>query len=295
MDTRWLQDFLALAECGNFTQAAHRRAISQAAFSRRIQSLERWLGVTLVHRGTVPIHLTPDGLRFEGEAKSILDTLLSTRTTFSVNQKTPSLPVQIAMSHVIASYRFAPWWSEWNKDTPLIASTLIGNINEVVSGFITGNSDVLICHRAESLPIMIDSRHVISHVLGTEKLIPCIAKNAGMVPGNSDKGKLESMPLIMYRTGAYFGGLLENLLEQSPMQLLGNRVIESEMSNVVAAFIAHGLGLGWVPECVLHSSNGKNIVAVDEPALCMDLEVVAFTKKNKRSFAADILWRSITE
>ncbi|MGL4976364.1 MAG: LysR family transcriptional regulator, partial [Bosea sp. (in: a-proteobacteria)] len=40
MDIRWLQDFLTVAETGNFTRAAERRNASQAAFSRRIQSLE---------------------------------------------------------------------------------------------------------------------------------------------------------------------------------------------------------------------------------------------------------------
>ena len=50
MDIRWLQDFLTVAERGNFTRAAEERNASQAAFSRRIQALESWLGVTLIDR-----------------------------------------------------------------------------------------------------------------------------------------------------------------------------------------------------------------------------------------------------
>ncbi|MDB4073587.1 LysR family transcriptional regulator [Ascidiaceihabitans sp.] len=47
MDIRWLVDFLALAGLRNSTQAVEIRNVSQAAFSRRIQSLEQRLGVIL--------------------------------------------------------------------------------------------------------------------------------------------------------------------------------------------------------------------------------------------------------
>lgn len=64
MDIRWLQDFLALAELRNFTRAAEFRAVSQAAFSRRIQSLEHWVGTALVVKGAQPVRLTDAGAQF---------------------------------------------------------------------------------------------------------------------------------------------------------------------------------------------------------------------------------------
>ncbi len=59
MELGWLEDFLALRELGSFTAAAERRNISQSAFSRRIQSLEDWLGVTLIDRSVRPHRFTP--------------------------------------------------------------------------------------------------------------------------------------------------------------------------------------------------------------------------------------------
>lgn len=52
----WLEDFVALAESGNFSRAAELRATAQPAFSRHIRSLEEWLGVTLVDRSTILRH-----------------------------------------------------------------------------------------------------------------------------------------------------------------------------------------------------------------------------------------------
>ena len=64
MDTRWLQDFVTLSEVRNFTRAAELRNLSQAAFSRRIQSLEQWLGARLIDRNAYPTQLTDAGERF---------------------------------------------------------------------------------------------------------------------------------------------------------------------------------------------------------------------------------------
>ncbi|MEI8632051.1 LysR family transcriptional regulator [Vibrio sp. PP-XX7] len=40
IETKWLQDFLTLAELKNFSHAAEARNVTQPAFSRRIKSLE---------------------------------------------------------------------------------------------------------------------------------------------------------------------------------------------------------------------------------------------------------------
>ncbi|GAB2869899.1 hypothetical protein GCM10027277_43970 [Pseudoduganella ginsengisoli] len=72
MDTKWAEDFLSLAETRSFTRAASARHSSQAAFSRRIQSLESWVGAELVDRSSSPLSLTPAGQSFRGVAVNII-------------------------------------------------------------------------------------------------------------------------------------------------------------------------------------------------------------------------------
>ena len=59
MELKWLDDYIALIETGCFSAAAARRHVSQPAFSRRIQMLEDWLGVTLIDRTRKPLQFTP--------------------------------------------------------------------------------------------------------------------------------------------------------------------------------------------------------------------------------------------
>ena len=47
---RQMEYFVAVIDCNSFTEAAEQCYISQSAISQQIQSLERELGVELIHR-----------------------------------------------------------------------------------------------------------------------------------------------------------------------------------------------------------------------------------------------------
>lgn len=61
MDIKRLTHFIALAEEGRFAMAAARVHLSQAAFSRSIQTLEERMGLRLFDRGAKGAKLTPVG------------------------------------------------------------------------------------------------------------------------------------------------------------------------------------------------------------------------------------------
>ena len=61
MDTKWLEDFVSLAETRSFSRSAQSRHVTQPAFSRRIQALEAWAGADLVDRSIYPTRLTAAG------------------------------------------------------------------------------------------------------------------------------------------------------------------------------------------------------------------------------------------
>src|SRR5690606_17411175 len=72
MDVAWLESLLALTEHGSFSRAADALHVSQPAFSRRIRSLEQWIGAELVDRSTYPVSLTPAGVKLHRQAASVM-------------------------------------------------------------------------------------------------------------------------------------------------------------------------------------------------------------------------------
>ena len=69
MDTKWLEDFISLAETRSFSRSAQLRHVTQPAFSRRIQALEAWAGIDLVDRSSYPRPFMPRRWRFSATCK----------------------------------------------------------------------------------------------------------------------------------------------------------------------------------------------------------------------------------
>lgn len=67
--------FVTVADSGSLSAAARRLRISPAMVSKRLQRLESRLGVTLVHRTTRRLALSPAGERFRDDLVAILATL----------------------------------------------------------------------------------------------------------------------------------------------------------------------------------------------------------------------------
>jgi hypothetical protein len=80
METKWLEDFVSLAETRSFSRSAQLRHVTQPAFSRRIQSLEAWAGTILVDRSSYPTRLTPAGEILYDQSIELLQVLHTTRT-----------------------------------------------------------------------------------------------------------------------------------------------------------------------------------------------------------------------
>src|SRR4051812_37745979 len=79
METKWLEDFVSLAETRSFSRSAQLRHVTQPAFSRRIQALEAWAGTDLVDRSSYPTRLTPAGETLYSQSLEMLQALQSTR------------------------------------------------------------------------------------------------------------------------------------------------------------------------------------------------------------------------
>lgn len=74
-ELRHLRAFVAIAEEGNVTRAAHRLRVGQPALSRTLRQLEEHLGARLVDRSTHHLQLTAAGRALLPRARAALTTL----------------------------------------------------------------------------------------------------------------------------------------------------------------------------------------------------------------------------
>ncbi len=294
MDIDWLQDFLTLAETGNFTRAAGRRHISQAAFSRRIRALEEWLGAELVDRDCVPVRLTPEGERFHAEAGEILGRLLDTRAQLTRPGYGGTARVRIAMPHLLAVARFPGWWESWSAGTGISVNTSVGSVTDIMSEFVAGGSDILICHRGEQLPVRLDPDLFEALVLETDMLRPYARR--GLYPFRSLEqlaSHQEPLDLILYSRGAYFSRLVELILEQAPQKFPHTRRVECNIALTIRDCIARGMGVGWLPQSVSDAGPFNRLIALPGAQWRAPIEIVAFAPRRRAGMATSAIWENI--
>lgn len=68
-----MQTFVRIVEAGSLSAAAQQLGTSQPTISRRLQQLERWLGLRLIQRSTHAMKLTQEGERCLQHAQALLE------------------------------------------------------------------------------------------------------------------------------------------------------------------------------------------------------------------------------
>lgn len=295
LNTQWMEDFLILWETRNFTAAAKKTNISQAAFSRRIHALESWLGQTLVDRSHHPIVFTPQGQLFHQEATEMLRHLSQARVNLTEPHLGSRNHVSILMPHVISTTRFVDWWSMWSQGTNLSVSAIVGNIADMIATFIAGRADILICHSSGAFPMMLNPELYKSHIIEIDSFCPFRSALYEKAASPRFPGTQTSpIPLALYTKGGYFSRLVDDIISSVPVQLYGTRKVEADTVNLIKKFIANGNGVGWLPKCVISKSDSTKLKEIRQDGWSQELPITAFIKSDTTSVASNIVWEKIS-
>ena len=173
METKWLEDFVSLAETRSFSRSAQLRHVTQPAFSRRIQALEAWAGTDLVDRSSYPTRLTPAGKTMYDQALEMLQSLQSTRTMLRSHVSAGKGMVGFAVPHTLAFTFFPAWVSALHEQFGPFKSRLIAlNVHDAVMRLVEGGCDLLIAYHHSSQPLQLDANKYEMVSLGQELLAP---------------------------------------------------------------------------------------------------------------------------
>ena len=205
METKWLEDFVSLAETRSFSRSAHLRHVTQPAFSRRIQSLEAWAGADLVDRSSYPTQLTAAGQTLYAQALELLQSLQNTRAMLRGHNAAGQDFIEFAVPHTLAFTFFPAWVASLRSGFGPLKSRLIAlNVHDAAVRLVEGGCDLLIAYHHASQPLQLDAERYDMLVLGHEVIAPYV-KAAGdgravfELPGTAAR----PLPYLGYAPGAY--------------------------------------------------------------------------------------------
>jgi len=295
MDIIWLQDFLTIAETRNFTKAAQRRNSSQAAFSRRIQSLEAWLGAPLIDRSIFPVELTPQGQRFREHARDLLGQILDARLSLTQGSATRHDHVSVAMPHAIGTGRFSRWWRDWTRDISLTCDILPGNVGDAVNAFISGAADILIYYHNSQQPLHLDTHRYEQIGIATDVLRPYGAKDlvAAGTLALPPSGESISVPVLNYGAESYLARMVDLILDSQAVKLNRVALATCSMAEVLREMAVAGMGIAWLPDSVVDERSAEKLAVVGNERWTMSLSIIAYRDRQQNTSAVDRLWQKI--
>lgn len=305
METKWLEDFVSLAETRSFSRSAQLRHVTQPAFSRRIQALEAWAGTDLVDRSSYPTRLTPAGETLYAQSLEMLQALHSTRAMLRGHASAGHDVIEFAVPHTLAFTFFPAWVSSLREKFGPIKSRLIAlNVHDAAMRLVEGSCDLLIAYHHPSQPLQLDADRYEMVTLGAETLAPyCKPDEQGepiyRLPGRPSK----PLPYLGYAPGAYLGQVTELLLKQAGTAIHLDRVYETDMAEGLKVMALEGHGIAFLPHSAVKKElRAHKLVSAASPdlqGLQVAMEVRAYrerpTGRQPAKGTAQALWTFLAD
>jgi DNA-binding transcriptional LysR family regulator len=301
METKWLEDFVSLAETRSFSRSAQLRHVTQPAFSRRIQALEAWAGTDLIDRSAYPTRLTPAGETLYDQSIEMLQNLQSTRAMLRGQSVAGQDVLEFALPHTLALTFFPSWVNRLNdKIGPFKSRLMALNVHDAVLRLVEGRCDLLIAYHHEAQPFQLDAERYEMLTLGQEVLAPFVKPAPDGSPLHALPGQAgQPLPYLAYAPGAYLGHMVDLLLKQASSAVHFERVYETDMAEGLKAMALEGHGIAFLPlSAVKKEVRAKKLVSAGAGfEMSMDVRIYReqpIGKANPKSLAL-ALWNDLLQ
>lgn len=255
MELKWLEDFLSLCDTGSFRVSSERRNISQPALSRRIKTLENWVGAELIDRSGQPARLTSAGEMFKPVALEIVQQAYQSRNDIKTQIDVDEGKIRFSTVSTLAQF-FVPGWLKNLQSTiqtqSLSVRTDFGGVDDYLHAVEDGNVDFFICYEDPSGTIYNYTEKFTSLSLGTETLVPVVSPDSQGNPNywlpTAKPGS--SIPYLHTNSRPSLWPVKHHL-ETLYGDLKFVPVYETSIATAIRAMIIEGYGVAWIPKSIV--------------------------------------------
>lgn len=125
METAYIKDFVMLAECLNFSEAAERLFISQSSLSKHIRAMEQELGIELFVRTTRSIRLSKAGQLYLPYARKIAELCAESQIAVDDLKNQSSTSLTIAVMQNPQYYDLAKYMLSFRQAHPDLTFSMV--------------------------------------------------------------------------------------------------------------------------------------------------------------------------
>lgn len=261
-----LQAFLAIADTGNFGQAANQCGITQSTISRQIQALEAALGVLLFHRST-QARLTVAGEKLLPRARKICQEWVTVTQEIIDLQAGKQPELCVAGIHSVCSHFLPPILQKFCQDYPNVQLrvTALGS-DRALKVLRDGLVDVAVVMNNRFLTT---SSEMTVDILYEENIEVLMAANHPltayeMIPHT----ELSKYPQVVFKDGYGMQRLLQEWFANHNLSI--NAIMELNTLDAFRGVVKQGEIIALLPETALVETRKDNHFAVRSLAPIVD-------------------------
>lgn len=150
-----MQTFVRIVEAGNLSAAATQLRTTQPTVSRRLQTLERSLGVRLLHRSTHAMRLTEDGQRCYERAKDLLASWAAFESDLRGVDDEPQGVLRVVVPHAFGQDRLIKPLADYLERYPQMKVEWLLHDDSVLQDFIAEGVDCAVQVGAVTDPALV--------------------------------------------------------------------------------------------------------------------------------------------
>ncbi len=295
MDLESLKDFETLVRVGNFSKAADLRNVTQPAFSRRIKSLEEWVGTRLFDRTMQPVALTTGGERFLIFVQECLARLEQGRLEARRAAGDAAPALLFAATHSLSLNFFPKWLSRLERKLGIGTVRLLSqSMKECEEALAAGDVRFLLCHHHDSAPGLLDSRRFEYLTVATDCLIPVLAASrAGdwQLPGEATA----PVPVLAYAPESGLHRILSGsgVLKRSRLSTV--TMFTSQLAVLLRTMALDGRGIAWLPASLIEGDLERGALRrAGDASWDVPVEVRLFRERGEASELGALLWSNVS-
>jgi DNA-binding transcriptional LysR family regulator len=293
MELIWLEDFVALAETGNFSRAAENRHVTQPAFSRRVRALEDWVGTPLFDRATPGVTLTAAGQQFRTGADELIRRIIQLRRESREAGGQEAATLRFAATHALSFTFFPQWMRDLEAGTNMGPIRLISDSMQACEELMMhGEAQFLLCHHHAAAPSRFGAQFR-SAVVGQDALAPFTAPNADGAPRWTLSDSADEVPYLAYSDESGLGRIIEAQRFTDRAQGL-RMVFSARLAASLMTMARDGRGVAWLPVSLAENEVAQGrLVRAGGEAWEAPVDIRVFRPTARQSPAAEAFWSEL--
>ena len=258
MNVRDLEAFLAVVDAGSIVTAAEKLHVTQPAVTRRIQNLERHLGVELLARPTKPLRPSPSGLTVYEMGRRVLSSVEDLRAAFRSSAEL-SGELRLGISPFIAETAMGPPLDALRAEFSRMKV-------QIVSGWSGALVDKVRSRQLDAAGVYIANDDAIGEGLTwdpiAEQSYVVVAARNSALDGRVSLKKLKKIPWVLNQDGCGFRQLIRRTHEKAGLPL--EVAVEAIGLDLQLSLVSRNVGLGVLPARMFDRSHWQDKVKVIE-------------------------------